>query len=282
MLRKLLKYEFKATGRSIIPLYGALLILALVIRIFVVNNINSNFSLLSGNINLNLGVLSGLFNALSIFLYGATMAATAVATILIIVYRFYKNLLGDEGYLMNTLPVSIHSNIVSKIITSIAWCCLSAVIAAISILIIASNNISFSNFISDIFNLLGSAFNAYGFNVPLILLEFVLSGISQIALNIILIYTSISLGHMLPKIKILGSFAAYLAISTAMTIIMTTAASICFRLTSFNLIFERLLSNSPIICTHIFGTGFFLINMAWFVILYITTHYILKNKLNLE
>ena len=272
MLKKLLKYEFKATGRSILPLYGALLILALVIRIFVIGNINI----------IPIAIISNLFYVLSIFLYGATMAAIAVATILIIVNRFYKNLLCDEGYLMNTLPVSIHSNVSAKLITSIIWCCISAIAAVISILIISSNGVDLSNLFLEIFKSLSEAFNEFGFNVPTIILEYVLSGISYIALNIIILYTSIAIGHLLPKMKILGAFAAYLAINTAMTIIMTTAASICFHVASINSLIDRIVSNSPLTFMHILGIGSFFIQVAWFIVLYVATHYILKNKLNLE
>ena len=35
MLKKLMKYEFKATGRLMLPLYGALIGLALINKIFI-------------------------------------------------------------------------------------------------------------------------------------------------------------------------------------------------------------------------------------------------------
>ena len=47
------------------------------------------------------------------------------------VYRFYKNLMTDEGYLMFTLPVSRSQLIWSKLIVSMAWGILSAVLAAL-------------------------------------------------------------------------------------------------------------------------------------------------------
>ena len=51
MLRKLLKYEFKATSRILLPLYGALLIFALINKIFFFGTSplkNVNFEFLHG------------------------------------------------------------------------------------------------------------------------------------------------------------------------------------------------------------------------------------------
>ena len=42
-------------------------------------------------------------------------------SLVLMVQRFYKNLLGDEGYVMFTLPVSIHQQVWSKLIVSAVW-----------------------------------------------------------------------------------------------------------------------------------------------------------------
>ena len=48
MLGKLLKYEFKATGRLVLPLYGALLVFGLINKIFLETEIG--FGSASGTI----------------------------------------------------------------------------------------------------------------------------------------------------------------------------------------------------------------------------------------
>ena len=271
MLRKLLKYEFKATGRGIIPLYGALLFLALLSKIFVINKINVDDSR-----------IIYIMQMLSILLYGATMAAIAVATILIIVQRFHKNLLSDEGYLMNTIPVSINANITSKLIVSTVWCCISMIIAVISILILAATKDNMSQFFSELSHIFGDLFNEFGINVPIVGLEFFLAGIAQIALNIVLLYASVCIGHLLPKMKILGAFAAYLGLNTAMTIIITSIAQFSSSIVYFRTFIENFAKNSPVAFTHAIAIGALILNIIWFIIFYVITHYILKNKLNLE
>ena len=44
-------------------------------------------------------------------MYGMVIIAAFVITLIVIIQRFYKNLLTDEGYLMFTLPVKAHSHI---------------------------------------------------------------------------------------------------------------------------------------------------------------------------
>ena len=53
-------------------------------------------------------------------------------TLVLMVYRFYKNLMTDEGYLMFTLPVSRSQLIWSKLMVALAWGVLSAVLAALA------------------------------------------------------------------------------------------------------------------------------------------------------
>ena len=95
MLGKLMKYEIKATGRTLIPLYIALLAFAIINKIFIGTGLSDKLE--------GFGSIPFI---LSIFGYGFTMAAVFIVTFFVIIQRFYKNLLGDEGYLMNTLPVT--------------------------------------------------------------------------------------------------------------------------------------------------------------------------------
>lgn len=269
MLRKLLKYEFKATSRILLPLYGALLIFALINKIFFFGT--------SPLKNVNFEFLHGIPAAISIFTYGATMAAVFIVTIFIIIQRFYKNLLGDEGYLMNTLPVSISSNISSKLISAIVWSLISIFVAVLSIIIMVYTREGFNTFLSNISNIFSKIYTDTGISTILVGIEFLIAGLFQLALNITLIYASISIGHLLPKMKILGSFGAFIALN----IIMNTVLS------SIMFIFRDAIANiesslGTVTLTHLVAIGAILINAIWFTIYFLTTRYILKNRLNLE
>lgn len=118
MLRKLLKYEFKATMRNFVPIYIAILLMAIVNRV------------ISG------GVIDDEGQGLSIAILFELFVSLVVITIVVIVQRFNKNLLGDEGYLMFTLPVSSESHIISKAIISVFWAIASCFIAICTFIII--------------------------------------------------------------------------------------------------------------------------------------------------
>ena len=99
MLKQLLKYEFKATGRTYGGLYLALVALAVL----------SGFSLRSSS--------KDNFASLLLFAYMVVAVAVAVVSVMTIVTRFTRNLLGREGYLMHTLPVTETQLVTSKLIS---------------------------------------------------------------------------------------------------------------------------------------------------------------------
>ena len=103
MLGKLIKHEFRATGRIMLPLLGALLVLSpiagLIMRALDRGQLKNLFRFLGGAV---------------VGLFFMAVAAVFVISLALMVRRFYSNLLQDEGYLMFTLPVSTHSLIWSK------------------------------------------------------------------------------------------------------------------------------------------------------------------------
>lgn len=125
MLRKLLKYELKATGRTFFPIYIAILLVSVVNRLIRLTD-----SKLASN--LTSMALAGLFGALG------------VLTIVVLIQRFKKNLLSDEGYLMFTLPVSSTKLIWSKLIATVVWTFFSGIIAMLSGLILLAGPVTFA------------------------------------------------------------------------------------------------------------------------------------------
>ena len=116
MLKKLLKQEFLATTRVMGILYLVMLVLAMGSQLLV----NS------------LGELGELVRALILLM----AMACGLATVPVMIVRFKQNLLGDEGYLMLTLPVSVHQHLWSKLIVSAVWSALSALMTALALNII--------------------------------------------------------------------------------------------------------------------------------------------------
>ena len=111
MLGKLLKHEFRATGRIMLPLMGALLALALMANLSI-RGMTSSLS--------DIPALRILFILILIF-FGMGIVAVGVMALVVMVSRFYRNLLKSEGYLMFTLPVSVHELVWAKLIVSLVW-----------------------------------------------------------------------------------------------------------------------------------------------------------------
>ena len=130
MLRKLLKHEFRATGRVMLPMYLILLVTAL----------GSN---LAGR-----GMMNGhsdILNTLAVIIvmaFGIAICGVLVMSFVLMIQRFYKNLLQDEGYLMFTLPVSVHQHVWSKLIVSAVWFA-ATILAIIAASLVVAYDVSF-------------------------------------------------------------------------------------------------------------------------------------------
>ena len=116
MLGKLLKYEFRATGRSMLPVLGVLTLLVLLANISV------------RLLDRQAGAFLTILLIMVIFLTVIAVIVSELLPIIVMIQRFHKNLLAGEGYLMHTLPVSVHSLVWSKLIVSLVWMLLTNVI----------------------------------------------------------------------------------------------------------------------------------------------------------
>lgn len=115
MLRKLLKHEFRATARVMIPLYLITVLLAVLTR---ATALWAEMVTFDGMLGRNfLALLSGII----IFGFVLALIATFVVAVILAILRFRSNLMADEGYVMFTLPVSTHTLVWSKLIVSAVW-----------------------------------------------------------------------------------------------------------------------------------------------------------------
>ena len=110
MLGKLIKHEFKGSGRTMVPFILVCLGLSVLAGLSI-----------RGMENLqDYGWFTVLFGIV-MFLFAAGLIAVCIMALVVCIERFRKNLLGDEGYLMFTLPVSVDEHIFAKLIVSSVW-----------------------------------------------------------------------------------------------------------------------------------------------------------------
>lgn len=125
MLTKLLKYEYRATAIYFLPIYAAILVVS--VMTYGLRALQESLHDYSSAL-----IAQGLFTFSSI--YALLAFGLAVTTFVVIIIRFYKNLLGNEGYLMFTLPVSVEQNILAKLIPAMTWFLGSCVLGVLTIL----------------------------------------------------------------------------------------------------------------------------------------------------
>jgi hypothetical protein len=266
MLSKLIKYELKATGRIFFPIFLSLLLFSVINRIIT-----------------PLGPEE--FNtpaAISMAIYFAIMAGMFAVAFIMMIQRFYKNLLANEGYLMHTLPVKPWKHIISKLLVSILWIVTSGVVAVVSIMVITLRKGSLTVIAREISTLYEQASNYLGSSMYLWLIEILIGIFIAIASGILLVYASMAIGQLFYHHKLLASFGAFIVLNTLSQIYFAVISTLHSDPLFVNLriIPNNFLEMQPMlqlaIAYAIFLTALLCAAFFWL------TNYILSKRLNLE
>ena len=263
MLGKLLKYEFRATGRLFLPLYGALVIFALI-----------NALLLSFR------EIPQLPAVLAMLVYILLAIAVFVVTFIVMIQRFYKNLLSDEGYLMFTLPVKAWCHILCKLIVSTVWLIVSIAITLFTIFIMMFNANLFRATV-ELWNIVMADLLPYlGPREYLMIAEFLATMFISIIGSILAIYTAISLGHLFRRHRILAAFGAYIVLSIVESLLSEIIYGVFGTFTMLESDAAITLQGAWIFHQIMFPGLVVTINSI--IAFFIVTNFILSHKLNLE
>lgn len=201
MLGTLMKYEFKSVGRLLLPLYGAWLVVALLLGISIggdVNNIDSNNSF---------------FIAITGILYAFFTVFAIVITIILLIQRFYKNLLGNEGYFMFALPVSTGSHITNKILSGAIWMFIATLVAILTAIMITVPIVGIKPLFNEIGVFSSNYIAPYVRENPItimVVIETIIFLFVSCAYSVAKIYAAISVGHQWSNHRVLGAILAYI------------------------------------------------------------------------
>ena len=214
MLSKLLKYEFRATGRIMLPVYALLLVTA--------GGTSVTGSLMGRYPE---STVLSIFRTLFMTLFAFTTFGVLLLTLVLMVYRFYKNLMTDEGYLMFTLPVSRSQLIWSKLLVSLVWSVLSTVLAALAWMAEISV-VGRENVFSLIAQGLRSLRQHLSGNLSGCIAALVVLCLVSCLVSFLKFYAAISLGHSFSNHKILLSVVFYIGFGIVTQTIGTIFASV--------------------------------------------------------
>ena len=240
-MNKLLKYEFRATLRLYLPLYLVMLGFAVLGR-FSLWGVPWEVTVqedLVGWTNLSVSVAgTGVGNEVLAILLNIVLAGNVLVLLgamvvhfIITLQRFWKNLMGDEGYLMFTLPVSTGELLWSKAICAFVWGVVTALMVLLSVLVLAWHpqliqavKQGLSTIAPEEWQLILQMLH----NVlppvmwPILVAEAVISGVG----DLFLLYSAMAIGHTVKNHKVLASVGAYGIIS----MVLGSAASLLMNL----------------------------------------------------
>lgn len=258
MLFKLLKYDFRAMWKQFSLIWGAALALALANR-FTLDGQHST-SLVGENTS-NLMILT----------FGAVLTAMFVIAISFVINRFSRGLLGNEGYLMHTLPVRPWELVASKLICGTVTWIGCGVVAFVSPFIMAPVNwleLMQFPFWSDI---LRGIMKHPG--TLALMAEFCLVILAFIVLFISVMYLAMAIGHLFSRHRRLISVAAFIGLYILIANVYGRVFSYRFIQSLMNTVnvnaYSSMLTAAAIM---LIPAAIFLAAVCW----------ILENKLNLE
>lgn len=269
MLAKLLRYDFKAMFKIFLPLWGVLLVVSGINRLFTGAGLDAEQGL-------------GLVNSLMVLLYVLLIMAVMVVTTVIIIARFYQGLLKDEGYLMFTIPVKPWQLLASKLISAMVISIISGVVALASVAIIA--------YFPEMGQVLAELWKMGMKNVPNFLPLVILLVVSLfvgIICSVSQVYASMALGHLAGSHRVGFAVLAFIVLS----VIWSTVGSVIGMFGYPDLTSTMISINEIEVSVDVAGISNVLLTATvWGLVLDVVrcvvhlgiTNYILSRRLNLE
>ena len=287
MLKQLLKYEFKATKSLYFGLYLALALLSVVLGVsFRQENAwadNTNF---------------GRLEVILMVLYLSVIFAIAVLCFVSTVQRFYKNLLGREGYLMHTLPVTETQLILSKLLTSMVWVLCSGLVGVVCITVMVSIGVLDAEVLGTLSwdrwkQLWQMLYEEIGPEFWVAMVWTILINLARLASLILCVYAACMIAHQFKKQTMVAGILAFIGmniVENQMDKLLGTNDAALFVDVTYKLVdVSNGSEGAPVMhyMTAAFGQGAsclfcFVFTAAIAAVYFCLTRWLMKNKLNLE
>ena len=273
MLGKLFKHEWKDSFLFMIILNGSILLLSILGAVFFRSMDISELDYERP--------FQGLMYGTYLLVYVVGIFVLFIGSTIYFYVRFFRNMYTDQGYLMHTLPVTEHELIFSKLSVAMIWKIISAIVVTFGLELIA-----YSIAKDDLPTLreISKEIQRFGIEpgrISLIIIMSLLFALGYALYTYLLGYASVSVGQFAVKNKVIASVGAFIGIRL---IVRFTRNLIMVYIGSTS--FTRYLFMSA---SRIDDKGFLLAVtvsdiLIYIVcaILYLLTHAIMKNRLNLE
>ena len=270
MLRKLIKHEFRATARVMGPLYLVLLVTALGANISSRGVLETPYAILN------------ILGALLVTAFVVAIMAVCAMSVFLMIQRFYKNLLRDEGYLMFTLPASVHQQVWSKLIVSSVWFIVTGVVVMLSFAVMALNIGFLEGLVRFAQRIFEDITAYYAINGTVFLLELLVLAFACCVAFCLQFYAALAIGHSFTNHKIAWSVVFFFVLQFASQIVGSLLL-----MSLDNPVLQGLMGRldfqvSGMAAVHTGMAILIGITVVYSVVFYVITTYFLKNRLNLE
>ncbi len=269
MVKKLIKHEFMALGRLLLPMYVILLGLSLITRIIVFFETDSViYDIISGSaiIVMCLGLVAGL-----------------MYTVVSCIIRFYKNLFSKEGYLTFTLPVSVEAHLLTKLLAAVV-----AYISSFAVIFGAFCIATSGELLVEIFKaagfLFGKAYEGLGIHLVLYIAEAIIYTLIASCSGFLLYYACMCIGQLAKRSRVLlaiGVFFGYYYITQILVTVGVVLFSV-FADSDFMIDLSMWIYDNAILSGHLFLLFLIAGSAVMGAVYYLIAHAIMKKKLNLE
>ena len=217
MLGKLIKHDFKALGRILWPTNIAVVAAGAVMAILMTVSLRFN-----ANPNAAAGAKTVIaaMTGIPMVLIALGIMASMLLTLLVVCVHYYKNFMGDEGYLTFTLPVKSATLLWSKLLTGFFWMLINAAAIAIAVLLVLFFGTSTKGLIDpDLLTaisklpIIGQRLNEYADAIGLTLLTLA-AWLMSILSQVLKVFLAVTIGGMIAKNhKLLASIGMYFVVN---------------------------------------------------------------------
>lgn len=266
MLGKLFRYEMKASGRIMLPVLGAALLMGIITTVLfgkVVTNTHGE------------SVILGLISIIALVLMVVFLFGSLILSYIYAIYRFRKNILGNEGYITNTLPVTTWSKILSKLFASSIYQLLAFVICIVVYVIFIGVCANVGGNPDEVREAFREAWNVIfqDSNKVLMLIEVCAAILISFLFSNLMFYAAMAVGYSAKSHKLLASIGMYILFY----IVIQTVSLIAIGAEMFVLI-----GASEAAQFHAMMISSLVISILFSVVFALITYFFIDKRLNLQ
>ena len=289
MLGKLLKHDFKSTGKVLIPLYLFLVLVTIIGSILLGTKILQRDEMLPLAIAL-------------LIMYILMIFAISVITIIFLTVSYYRNMFSAQGYLTFTLPASTWSIFNSKVIVGFCWVLINSILTFLSAITLIGSAAGFKTlgmilrevFFTDLFTTVepgmgsnSSLLSIMGYTPAQFILLMIIMVLGACFYSVAMTYGCVTIGQLFAKHKVAGAILTYAVLYFVLQIVMTVAMLFISFRGMFDILADAYMSDEVFVETmqSIYRPIFPLtIGIYLFVGIacYVASIIILKKKVNLD